>query len=773
MHRAYVFRRGVTALPENRDSGEIVSVDEYDPEWGDQVRCTYEPCFQELIPVVPAVARSYWRHPPDPAGTKYCPHRSPRDGSPDWQPSRAALEDLVVKHENFPGGCRVVYWAAADGYVAEFGDDIVAVPLHQGNVRRMAGLRELDGRVIFPIVALDDLEAMNQANLAPLFRKALAQIVARQPVLVVRPALEGPAGAWGLLTSPGHLGVGTIEECVVDALPVIVDARSLFRGPAEDSGSQGSWPPPGALPIWIRPFHKEGVDAAKEALEECSPLGGKVLRLLVKRLLVDGAGVHRILFGQTREEARDFFLVSERTFPRADQVVREAELSPLAGSPQFAAFLAESEALRECFETLATDGRRREEARAEAERRQAREREQRIETGIRTVSESVDALDTRLGGSISQLEERVGVLRRQIRSLERDARPVGKSLADLDGAVKELRDGAKNLSEEVESLSGDLGAECEARLQEEESLRGTLETLGRGVGQEVSDLRCKLDAQGKRLHRQGLFERGLAGALGVVLIGGIAVAVTLWPGRSRDEVAEAQNLARTIPTSIGGTGSEASSENAAEPSASGDSMAELGGGSGLALPEGSNAPGHPDEAGQPEDPGLLDSPSQPEESGGSGGAGRLKEPSQASQPEGAIRSRLDPSRDRAAEGPAQPAFPLPSGGTPLESSGDPQAGRFGTLAIEVGSERPQGGLIVYLGGERIWECELAPLEGAPPATVAERRLDAGPIELTVYRWRAGRAPDVRTLRGDLPAGASLTLQLRIDRGGHLDVALTP
>lgn len=154
---------------------------------------------------------------------------------------------------------------------------------------------------------------MNEANLASLFRKALAQIVERQPVLVVRPALEGPAGGWGLLTSPERLSRRTIEEFVVDALPVIVDARSLFRGPAgEGSGVEGSWPPLGALPIWIRPFHKDGVDAAKEALEESSPLGSKVLRLLVKRLLVDGAGVHRVLFGQTREEARDLFLVASR-----------------------------------------------------------------------------------------------------------------------------------------------------------------------------------------------------------------------------------------------------------------------------------------------------------------------------------------------------------------------------------------------------------------------------------------------------------------------------
>lgn len=192
------------------------------------------------------------------------------------------------------------------------------------------------------------------------------------------------------------------------------------------------------------------------------------------------------------------------------------------------------------------------------------------------------------------------------------------------------------------------------------------------------------------------------------MIVGIAVAVTLWPGHSPDEVAEAQSLEQTVPTPIGVAG-----------------------------------------------------------------AGRPKERSQPSPPDGAIRSPGDPPRDGAAEVPARPPFPLPPEDTPVESPGEAPASLSGTLAIEVGSERPQGGLMLYLGGERIWECELAPLEGAPPATVAERRLDAGPIELTVYRWLNGHAPDVQTLRGDLPVGASLTLQLRIDRDGHLDAALTP
>jgi hypothetical protein len=768
MHRAYVFRRGVPASPENRELAEAVTVDEYVPAPADRIRCIYEPCFQPLTPVVPTRARSHWRHPKDAPSGHYCPYRTDRAGGADWRPSRAALDDLRSRlQDRVPGGCRVGRVAGVRDEVLTLGDWAVVVPLHADNVRAMAEVEELDGKPVFLVVALDDLQQINELKLKPFLRAALERIVERQPVLVVRPALEGPAGGWGLLTSPRRLTLEEIEELLVDALPVLVDARELF-GRSEGPQPAAAWPPPGPLPIWIRPAPKEGVDAVQEELAETTPLGARVLRLLAKRLLVDGAGVHRILFSQTLDEARDFFRVSETTFPRADQVIRETDLPYLAESPGFTELLAAEPVLGECFEALAEEGRRRERTRAEAAERREREREEReerMESGLATVHETVEAIDERVADAVARLDEEIESLRQQTSGAFRASGPLSRGLRDLKTKARDLETRTDDLRKGVVSLGQDFSADRDARVEEGKEirmeLRGEIQGLHEDLDEQLAGLRKELAGQRTELRRQGRFEHRLAWALGTAVGVAVVLASLVWPGWPGGEWLKAgtEEAAGTEQALSGAPGDEASDGASTDEATGGASADEAGPGTGRTAAE--VEPGANGGAPDPDD-----SHRTPSEA-----AGFSRPSASEASPQTAFSRPSTPAAN------PDPASNLPDAPAPTASPPEPPPpippSPYGTLRIDVAADRARGGLMIYSAGERLWDGDLAGLTDAAGTVVAERRLDAGPLELLVHHWRRGRPTRTRTLRTDLPGGGTLTLRIRVDRDGRLEAVLVP
>jgi hypothetical protein len=351
MDKAYVFRRGTEAKPENWDEAELVSVYEYTEEYGDQIRCPYEPCFQDLTPIRPTNAIHHWRHPRARI-EDYCPFRVEESDSGDsrWKPDWAALDDVLRKVrdklEERGTECKIVRAGGERvGFIGSWG---AIVPINPNNVQIRAKDPELEGRTVIPIVALETLEHLNGYNLAPFLR----QIVNRQPVPVIRPKMEGPAGPWSLLTDGSQLKPEQVEDMIVGAIPISINPQDLFGEPAADD--RFPWPPPGLVAVWVWTNYKDGLDSVKNILDYTLPLRTKVLRLLVKRLLVEGGSVHRALFAQSREDARNFFLIAEMTFPRADHLILPAELADVGRDTELVSILTGNSLVHECFKDLET-----------------------------------------------------------------------------------------------------------------------------------------------------------------------------------------------------------------------------------------------------------------------------------------------------------------------------------------------------------------------------------------------------------------------------------
>lgn len=354
MERAAVFRHGIEATPENLDKAELLTVDEYIREPGDRIRCLYASCFKPVTPVYPTDARDHWRHPPA-REEDYCPFRveGSDSGTVHWDPDRAALDDVLrkVKDKLEERGteCRI---GRADGERAGLvGSWGAIVPVNPKNVKIQAERPEVEDRTVIPIIALESLENLNKSYLASYLR----QIVERQPVPVIRPKMEGAAGPWSLLTDPDQLSPEQVEKMIVGAIPIPINARELFGEPA--AGGRFVWPPPGLIPIWVWTDHKDGLDTVIDGLERTLPLGARVLRLLAKRLLVDGGSVHRALFAQSLEDARNFFLIAQKTFPRSDQIVRPEELADVNRDTELVGILQGNLLLHRCLEDFESQGK--------------------------------------------------------------------------------------------------------------------------------------------------------------------------------------------------------------------------------------------------------------------------------------------------------------------------------------------------------------------------------------------------------------------------------
>jgi hypothetical protein len=331
---------------------------------------------------------SYWRHPPA-KKEDYCPFRveGSDSGISPWDPDWAALKDVLlkVKDKLEERGTECSIGSAGGERAGLIGSWGAIVPINPGNVEIQAERPEVEGRTVIPIIALESLESLNRHNLAPYLR----QIVDRQPVPVIRPKMEGPAGPWSLLTDGSQLSPEQVEDMIVGAIPIPINARELFGEPA--AGASFAWPPPGLVPIWVWTDYKDGLDAVKDGLDHTLPLGTKVLRLLAKRLLVDGGSVHRALFAQSLEDARDFFLIAEKTFPRSDQIVRPEELVDVGRDTELVGILRGNRLLHGCFEDFETQGKFEPVKRRALEKAQARHEKELMEAQARHKEDLIEA----------------------------------------------------------------------------------------------------------------------------------------------------------------------------------------------------------------------------------------------------------------------------------------------------------------------------------------------------------------------------------------------
>jgi hypothetical protein len=431
-----------------------------------------------------------------------------------------------------------------------------------------------------------------------------------------------------------------------------------------------------------------------------------------------------------------------------------------------------------------------------------------MESGLATVHETVEAIDERVADAVARLDEEIESLRQQTSGAFRASGPLSRGLRDLKTKARDLETRTDDLRKGVVSLGQDFSADRDARVEEGKEirmeLRGEIQGLHEDLDEQLAGLRKELAGQRTELRRQGRFEHRLAWALGTAVGVAVVLASLVWPGWPGGEWLKAgtEEAAGTEQALSGAPGDEASDGASAGetgpeagraapgvgPGANGGASGPSGGSqpAGRGLRPGGPAeagevglqPGGPAEAGvvgtfgsvRPAEAGRfeLDDPHRtPSEAAG------LSRPdaSGASHPSGFSRpdTPAASSESESASSPPDTPAPVPSSSEPPPV---PPPSPFGTLRIDIAAERARGGLMIYLDDERLWDGELTGLTDPAGTVVAERRLDAGPVELMVHHWRRGPTR-TRTVRGELPGGGALTLRIRVDRDGRLEAALVP
>lgn len=260
-----------------------------------------------------------------------------------------------------------------------------------------------------------------------------------RPIVVIRPDLsaeqddryvivgEQPAGsAWPECSEP----LETLDWAFADY------ARFGLARPAEH--------------LYIPNAYKQALEILDAVVPEPRDAHvRKLSALLSKRLLVDGARIHRIVFGQSLADAQRFFLPCD-AFPRAVDLPAADELARLRDSPERARLEQGPERLRECcrdfFEQALVDQELRRErerlgqehARAVSELR----RQQAQELGqVRARAEDLKAQAERIAGEGDKARQEGAIARDEAERLLSERRRLAedKSILERDIAALSIR----------------------------------------------------------------------------------------------------------------------------------------------------------------------------------------------------------------------------------------------------------------------------------------------------------------------------------------------
>lgn len=813
--KAFIFR-GVPASRANLKRALLLSADAYEERWGDECRCPFVPCFQELTTVHKGGYVHFWRHKRPPC-TGYCPHYVPGDGDgdTDWRPHRAALADvhsalhqsLVERHmwlETRHRQLETRHRQLADDMIDRHtkikislgeagGEPAILIdnwgvvwPIHRGNVESRSHSDLLGDRRAIPIVAEEDLEELNRSSL----RSHLQRIVERQPVPVIRPKPEGAAGPWSLITSPDQTDPNKIMPLPRSAIPISVDARALFGTPAPDA--EWPWPPAGLLPIWVwsepesEETYEEALNAVKASLEQRHPLGIKVIRLLAKRLLVDGGSLHRILFDQKREEAQRFFLEAKRTFPREKDILRPHEFPRMAEGAEPPTDLERIGRVQTYLEAIRTEGaqvehRERERARKmAAELVEMKQKTQILGAGLRKLTGKLETTAQELRGAIEDQDKKLKgaieatkELEGKIATLRRDVQTRMKKLdGRLETTTQELWEGIENQ-----------GKKLEGKIRV--TTKGLQDEFATGLRRMRSELETELEKERRErfqqdrelvdeLQKVSHVLRWIVAALVVI---GLAVLFLLgarWFGQAGESEAEGDSNVASVALpsdaeTASGPASGSTQRQASGPS-SGQGESRTSGqadksASEEVAPRALPGDGSSIESAQDQRPsvGILGSDDPPR----LGKLGGVQNDAAGAQPAPGTGETKDEETTGPQEAPTVPKpGPEPPTKPPITEPPPSPRSSSGTLRINFESVGRKGHLAVYLRGKLILNRSFR-----PGSVTAEHSLPAGALELRVVVTPKGRQAQIRELTGQITGGSEVTLEIRLDKSRNLTANL--
>ena len=108
--------------------------------------------------------------------------------------------------------------------------------------------------------------------------------------------------------------------------------------------------------LFIKERYKPAVGHIEKQLDrhDLPEIKKNLLRLLAKRLLVDGAAAHKAVFKQTQREAQRFFIACS-TFPEKDQLISFDEFHQLKGDPSIPSLFTDQPLVRSLYEEFFQD----------------------------------------------------------------------------------------------------------------------------------------------------------------------------------------------------------------------------------------------------------------------------------------------------------------------------------------------------------------------------------------------------------------------------------
>lgn len=271
---------------------------------------------------------------------------------------------------------------------------------------------------------------------------------------------------------------------------LFVDYRTLF-----------GFPRPPEI-VFIAHSHRKEIDHLQGILAQgnLAPAAAKLLRFLAKRLLIEGAGVHRTAFGQTREEARSPFQVCE-TFPAAEHRTTGEELRQGARADPVKKLLADRPLLASLCRSFFLDSV----VWLEAESQKARDGEAALQREIETNRKELEEL--RRGAEKSERE-----LVQQAEELDGERRARAKAdteLGRLSRSLGQLGKASEKRAAELERRSSEQGAELRKERQAHAEAAAEIKRLNQSLTlqkeaaeQRTADLEHKTNQQTEELKRE-------------------------------------------------------------------------------------------------------------------------------------------------------------------------------------------------------------------------------------------------------------------------------
>ncbi len=441
MRRAYRFRKDI--VPDfDPLNGELTSISDFteDHREGDQYRCRSTKCFG---PVHPKLGSHCFAHNDNTAKAD-CRYYYPSKWTPRSVAMDVALSELAstVNVKDFDITALEARFEYPDGQG-------VLTYLTQEKARRLyKGELELDHSTKF-VITLVDLAELNKRHLRPILKKILED---HNLIALPKPKRAGgdPEGRPAIVSQ----GFTFKDLKFVGVTLGRVDWDRLF-----------GIDHPKPYTVYLKPACRKEFRVLSHALDahEISAEGSKVLRLLAKRVLIEGAALHHTIFRQTRAAAEDLTRSCDR-FPKPDDLVDTAELSRLSTDDAFINLLREHDVLREQYSALADAVRERERAdrestakrvaSLEADNKRLKTDNKRLDNALSHAQSTIKGLKT----DVAKATTRIGLLRTENRNLQSRLDLAQKTVDSQEALLETAQGDAAELEKQLAAAKGKIEA---------------------------------------------------------------------------------------------------------------------------------------------------------------------------------------------------------------------------------------------------------------------------------------------------------------------------